>query len=120
MAIPQINIGSNSGPYWNVSQFIPLPSKTSGGVNLCLKAMKIVQRLHYVNRKLPVIYQHFNEPQSPQGYPYDLCALESEEVIYWIRKSVDEFIQIMYVGFCHKRDGIYPQKIRVDSIAQVI
>jgi hypothetical protein len=119
MTVPQINIGSTSRPFLHISQFIKLPSNTPWG-NLCLKFCTIVQRLDYVNRKLFLIYGHFAEEKASQGVPYSISSLEIEEVVYWLRKSFDELIQLMFLGFCLKRDGCYPVKIEIQSIGELL
>jgi hypothetical protein len=117
--VPQINIGSTGRATIHISQVVALPSNTPWG-NLLLKSLKIVSRLEYVNQKLALIYRRFEEQKNPQGFSIDLCVLESEEVIYWIRKSVDEIIQLLYVGYYLKQTGSYPKEIKIDSIGGLL
>jgi hypothetical protein len=120
MIVPKVNNHADgSSPFLNVKQMLPLPPETPWG-NLGLKSMKIVQRIDHINKKIEHVYLSFQTMHRQQGVPYDVSSLEMEELIYWIRKTVDEFIQLLYVAEHFYRNGVYPKRIKIHSIGVLL
>ena len=103
----------------SVTQMMPLPQNTPWG-NLGLKSLKIVQRIEHINRRIRQAYQSFEETHRIKAVAHDFESLEVEEVIYWIRKSVDEFVQLLYVAEQFHAKGSYPARIEIDCIGELL
>jgi hypothetical protein len=118
MNIPQVD-NHSEGPFLSIKQMVPLPAITPWG-NLQLKSMKIVQRIEHINVRIKQAYDSYQRIRSNQIMAYDVSLFEAEEIIYWIRKTVDEMIQLIFVLEEFKRNGEWPTKIDIDCIGTLL
>jgi hypothetical protein len=114
MNIPQINTGKNPQQSLNISQLLPLPSDTPFG-NFYLKYLKIIGRIDHINLLIQDVFSGFLQTHQSQGSDV-LHQLIAEEVVYWLRKTVDELISLQYVLYFQEQKGQFPIKVEVDCI----
>lgn len=122
MEIPQIDNGKRPEEPLNVKHFLPLPANTPFG-NMCLKHTKIISRLDHVNLKLIHVYQDWEKALSKEFDPYHnpmnhiLCI---EEIIYFLRVTIDELISLAYFIYSFQKDGVFPENIKISSIGELV
>jgi hypothetical protein len=118
--VPQIDNGKQPLQPINIVHIPQLPSDTPYG-NLLLKGMNIVRRLDRVNLEVARVFASYVHPNNEQSSNSSQDILEhqfyAEQVVYWLRKTVDELISLAYAISEWKRNGEWPNAIKVDSIA---
>lgn len=100
--------------------------------NFTLKWMEIVQRVDNINDLIHNLFQDFiilNVEVDPDPI-VDSAKKTSifykqkfltEQIFYWIRKTVDEIISLIYVlKYLQENNDEYPNKIRIDCIGAFI
>jgi hypothetical protein len=111
--------------HFNVAHFLNLPTDSDFG-NLTVSWMDIVTRFECINDSIVQIYQDFdnlytNKKSSmiflDQAYKQKLLI---EQIFYWLRKSADEIISILYLLDYFKTHKKYPKKINTSSIGDVL
>ena len=126
VSIPQVPVpGDFNGRSFNMKFFFDLPALPEYG-NMGLKNYDYGQRHHFINNLLREIFIDFElEKSRREGEMYTIDNLfykiknETETVIYWIRKTVDDLIGVAY--FIHQTyvKRIRLEKIDVDSIGRL-
>ena len=103
-----------------MKHLLPLPADTPFG-NLALKYVTIIQRLDYINVMVRMVYQSFERART-QNFSRDILnhALLSEQVIYWLRKTVDDLIGLHHVLAYREEAGCYPRRVAPDSIGRLL
>ena len=118
--VPQIDNGKQPLQPLNIVHMPQLPSDTPYG-NLLLKGMNIVCRLDRVNVEIARVFATYVHPKDEQSQNPQQDILEhqfyAEQVVYWLRKTADEIISLAYVISEWKNKGVWPDAIKVDSIA---
>ena len=118
--VPQIDNGKQPLQPLNIVHMPQLPSDTPYG-NLLLKGMNIVRRLDRVNIEIARVFATYDHPKGEQSLDPLQDILEhqfyAEQVVYWLRKTADELISLAYVIGEWKSNGVWPDTIKVDSIA---
>lgn len=120
MSVPQIQIGKVPSEPLNVSHMLPLPADTPFG-NLALKYLRIIDRLDRINVMVQRAYES-HEKVCLQGIDGDLYehTFLSEQIIYCMRKTVDELIGLYYVLDKREATGQYPNRVAPDSIGRLL
>jgi len=106
----------------NVSMLLPYPDDTPFG-NLQRAQVEFISRIDYINSRLVCLYQTYARGAHVQGFvPQKIqwLRLEIEEVVYWLRKSVDTLICLTSVLASHRAHGDYPKRIPVDCIGAAL
>jgi hypothetical protein len=107
----------------NANSLFPLPEDTKYG-DLSLKLMNLAQTVRFINLKSEFIYKTFNEVRTEtedliQSYKnsenYSILSREIETVVYFVRRSIDELISLIYV-----LDYNLPSKVEIDDISKLI
>ncbi len=118
--VPQIDNGKQPLEPINIVHIPKLPSNTPYG-NLFLKGMNIVRRLDRVNLEIERVFRTYVHPKNQQSLdpPQDILEHQfyAEQVVYWLRKTADELIFLVYAISEWKNNGAWPNAIKVDSIA---
>lgn len=108
----------------NKKHFLNLPDDTLFG-NLQLKWMGIVQRFDSINELINQVDLYFDTVKNTypdlkganvHSYLIPRERFMTEQIIYWLKKSVDELISILYILDYNNINGVYPVKIKVDCI----
>lgn len=120
MPAPQIQTGKAPDEHLNVRHMLPLPADTPFG-NLSLKHTLIIQRLDHVNLMLRTVYEsHERALADPFSDALLQHTLLAEQVIYWLRKTADEFIGLYQVLSLREETGSYPDRVSPDSIGRLV
>lgn len=122
--VPFINCGKQPGECMHVMHLLPLPSSTAYG-NLTLKWWKIVQRLEHVNVRIKELnlrhrlkYEAIAGNHLYQGLMDELMT--ADEVVFWLRRTVDELISLNYLKETFLASGKMPSKIKIDCISNLL
>lgn len=100
-------------------------------INLNLKWIEIMQRIDNVNILLTELFQEFklintnlsNDVihdaviKTPLFYRQKFLT---EQIFYWIRKTLDEIISIIFVLDFNAKNNQYPDKIEIESIGKLL
>ena len=124
---PLIQALKTYGSLFNVSDFLTLPDNTPYG-NLNLTYSQIVIRLECLNELIKNLYEDFNRHREQvkarggwshlhEGFKHKFYI---EQVLYWLRKTADEFISIIYILDQYKQTGNYPNEIKISSIGKLL
>ena len=104
--------------YISGDQFITLPTSTPFG-NLNLNWMEILVRFDCVNDLIIDLYKDFYYLRAQ--FKQTSCATPvegfkhkfyTEQVFYWLRKSADELISLIYLLSFHKTKRKYQKKLK--------
>lgn len=128
--IPQINIlkeNNHSLHRDNIIKEFP-ESKYS---NFNLKWIEIIQRTDNVNLLIQQLFKEFNLLNSELSINviedaiiktplYYKQKFLTEQIFYWIRKTLDEMISMIYVLEYIKAENKYPNQIKIESIGLLI
>jgi hypothetical protein len=119
LEIPQIRSNERDHVV-NIKDTMRLPAETPWG-NLTLKALKIAQRINHINRRIRDVYQSFSDVYSEKFGAVEEHWHLTEELMYWMRKTVDEYIQLLFIAdYRSENDGQFPNKIAIDSIGSLL
>lgn len=116
MNIPQIQNCLIAGPKFGD---VPLPTDTPWG-NLWLKTMKIRFRIEHINIRLRNVFNVYPKCKSGAAKDHYICLSEIEEITYWLRKTVDEYIQLLFVCSHFKKHKKWPTEIEIDSVGTLL
>lgn len=128
--IPKIEAFKKQRDILNVKDMIRLPETPYG--SLTLKWFDIIQRFDSINDKIDEIYycheifvrnrtEEFNEyRQVVIGKLFSKSRCMIEELIYWLRKSTDEMISLVYILDYLSTHKICPEKIEIESIGKLL
>lgn len=125
--IPQIDVPQGNPTMLNKEFLFNLPpSPLFGSHNL--RFMDYAARHNYVNALIREIYIEHNIGKNIREnktfYSFDVTHYtyknNIETVIYWLRKTTDEMISLVYYINFVKREKIEPTKIEVDSIGKLL
>ena len=118
-----IEVFGKKGEITNAKNLISLDIDTKFG-NLELKIMCIAQSIEYINLKIQSVWEKhynirnkiFNPIQSTlNSRDIPLMMRDSEVVIYFIKRTVDDMICLIYI-----LDYNFPEKIEIDSIGKLL
>ena len=111
--------------YINAAELVPLPSDTRFW-NLSLSYTWLVNRFDYINELIIEMYDHFEEikkdSMNPQMHTDPIFHAKHsfyiEELVYWLKKSTDEIIGLIYILEKFKESWFidWPKKIGIDWI----
>ncbi len=127
MTIPQIDSGKSASEPLHVGLMMchgltMLPTDTPYG-NMCLKYMKIILRMDHLNRLIQSVFsQNIDVNTGPMAFTElrSRQEMNGEEIVYWIRKTVDELLALYYFIRSSSEDGHWPKKLAVDCIHDVL
>ena len=121
MQIPQVNNGKTPNQYLSTLQMLPLPADTPFG-NLALKYHKIISRTDHMNLRLHEVFESFNVMRKLSFMPPGIIEHQFilEEIVYWMRRTIDELISLRYILYQKEITGDYPEKIEIDSIGALL
>ena len=109
--IPQLDNVKSAGEHLNASMILPYPADTPFG-NLQLAHLELIGRIDYVNKKLAALYQDYALLMPRQRGLVPPAVLEfrlrTEEIVYWIRKTIDTLIAMTCMVGEHGESGRYP------------
>lgn len=99
--------------------------------NFTLKWMEITQRVDNVNElitELFNIFQLFHSKLNDDAIADSILKTPmlykqkflTEQIFYWIRKTIDELICMLYVLNYLKKNNTYPRKIKIDCIGKLL
>jgi hypothetical protein len=118
-----IEVFGKRGEVINVKNLIPLNSYTDYG-NLELKILCVAQSAEYINFGIDSVWNKFSRIRSKTYDPMQLM-LNSQEiplmmrdmevVIYFIRRTIDDMISLIFI-----LDNDFPEKIKIDSIGRLL
>lgn len=119
-SIPQLYIGkqSHSG-FVNAADMLNLPSSTPLG-NLCLKYMKILQTMSYINEKLVLIFLEDINIRTNRSFIKFSYLISIEEVVFLLRRITDEIIALLWLLGEWVKSGQYPTKLSIDCIGSAL
>jgi hypothetical protein len=106
---------------------LPLPVDTPYG-NLGLTYMQIMTRTECLNKLIKNLFTGFHTFKRSivvRGGSSNLDEsfmhkFEIEQVIYWLRKTADDFISIIFIINHFKVFGEYPEQIQVASVGKFL
>ncbi|WPR70783.1 hypothetical protein SLW70_12690 [Flavobacterium sp. NG2] len=113
---------------FNKSHFIKLPDDSNFG-NLTLSIHQIIVRIDCVNNKIIELYNDFiitkkkieiygfAEGSLSEGYK-ELMIIE--EIFYFLKKTTDELISMIFILTYFKAENKFPPKIKISSIGNLI
>lgn len=126
--VPLLQALKTYGANFMITDALSLPSDTPFG-NLSLTYHEIMVRLECLNELIGSLYTGFYNHQallksrggwstSSESFKH---RFEIEQVIYWLRKTADEFISILYVlKYFKEHDNTYPDQIQIASIGKLL
>ncbi|RKV75427.1 MAG: hypothetical protein D8H97_23550 [Neisseria sp.] len=119
-SIPQLYIGeqSHSG-FVNAADMLNLPSSTPFG-NLCLKYMKILQTMSYINEKLVLIFLEDINIRTNRSFIKFSYLISIEEVVFLLRRITDEIIALLWLLGEWVKSGQCPTKLSIDCIGSAL
>jgi hypothetical protein len=107
-------------------QFLPLPKETPFG-NLFLSWLEILQRTDRINDLIIDLYNDFEIIKQNKGVvKQDISSLFykqkflTEQIFYWLRKTTDELISLIYILDFNKKKNAFPTKIEINSIGSLL
>jgi hypothetical protein len=118
-----IEVFGKVGDVTNVKDLIPLDTDTKYG-NLELKIFCIAQSAEYVNLKIQSVWEKYYEIMDKTSDPIQLMLnsraiplmlRDSEVVIYFIKRTIDDMISLIYI-----LDNDFPEKIKIDGIGSLL
>ncbi|MCM4157268.1 hypothetical protein [Gramella sp. AN32] len=108
------------------NDFIELPADTPFG-NLNLNWVEMLLRMDYLNDLIIRIFEDFEEIDkhrkiTPVGNSNQLYEqkINTEQIFYWIRKTTDELISLMWLLNYKKLNNKYPKKLKISSIGEYL
>ena len=129
--IPKIEAFKKQHDWLNSNDAILLPPETPFG-NLTLKWFDFMQRFDNINDKIDDIYTCHERIKQNRTEKFDeyrqflMTKIFSkhryliEELIYWLRKSADEMISLVYILDYYSNHKKYPEKIVIESIGKLL
>lgn len=102
-----------------------LPPESDFG-NLTLSLFNIIDRLDLINIEIIKLYKifFFHKTRREKGN-YMISTRKSaeqpfltEQIIYWLRKTADEFISIIWILKYYIENQVYPDQIKIESIGK--
>jgi hypothetical protein len=126
MTPPVLNALKPYKEQFNVKYDLDLPTDTPFG-NLTLSWATIVIRFECVNDLVVQLYKEFFElkekikiiPWSDKNEIYKQ-KVYTEQLFYWLRKSADEIISIIFLLNYYQTHKGYPSKIKISSIGELL
>ena len=126
-SIPILQALKVYGTHFNIKDFISLPVDTPFG-NLYLTYSEIVIRIECLNGSIISIYEYFHTHNElvkargggstlDEGYKHNF---EIEQIIYWLRKTADELISMLYIFSYFKNNSEFPTQIKISSIGKLL
>jgi len=107
-------------------QFLKLPTDTPFG-NLLLSWVEIIQRTDRTNDLIIELYTDYHTITQSRGVVNpDISHLFykqkflTEQIFYWLRKTADELIGLVYILDYHKKNNKFPSKIKINSIGNLL
>jgi hypothetical protein len=106
---------------------IDLPIEGHFG-NFNLTYVEMCIRLDHVNTQILSLFRDFYSFKKvvDGGYYGDpdnitiKLKLRTEEVVYWLRKTADQIISLLYILGYKEKNGVIPERILIDSIGTFI
>jgi hypothetical protein len=125
--IPQIEVPQGNASHANKDFMFLLPSSPKFG-NHNLRFMDFAARYNYLNKLLRDVYiEHGigkNIRENEKYYSFDVNHFtyknNIETIIYWLRKTSDELISLIYWIYFFKTNKAEPQKINIDCIGKLL
>lgn len=112
----------------NKKHFLKLPHDTPYG-NLNLKWVDVVERFDSINDLILELEKYFKiinikdadvETANLISIFFHKEKFAIEQIFYWLRKSADELISLLYVLDYHNLNNDYPTKIKIDCIGLLL
>lgn len=128
--IPIIEALKKHKDYLNADQMFDFSADTSFG-NLNLNWIEILQRIDRVNDLIIDLYKEFAILKANHENPRVENAVKisdlfyrqkflSEQIFYWLRKTADEIISLLYLLNYIKKHKHEPKKLNVSSIGEFL
>lgn len=129
--IPKIDIKNSNTDFLLHADNIIAKFPNSDFSNFNLKWIEIIQRVENVNVLIKDLFEEFDflrnelfedkikESIIKTPYYYRQKFL-TEQIFYWIRKTIDELISLIYVLEYIKKESEYPKKIEIESIGKLL
>lgn len=117
-AVPQINVGKTPEQHLNIIHLLPLPADTPFG-NMALKHTMLIQRFDHINLLIREIFATYESAKNLDNGRITRHLLLAEELVYWLRKTADELIGLLYMLSTRETTGTYPTKLPALPIASV-
>jgi uncharacterized protein Veg len=110
----------------NDNQFLSLPNDTPFG-NLFLSWVEIIQRTDRINDLIIELYTDFDIIKQNRGkINPDVSSLFykqkflTEQIFYWLRKTADELIGLIFILDFNQKNKVFPIKIGINSIGHLL
>ncbi|WMJ75283.1 hypothetical protein RCC89_19270 [Cytophagaceae bacterium ABcell3] len=126
---PIIEVLKKHYAFLNDNDIPNLPSNTPYG-NLILSWEEIQQRFDNVNDLIITLYEDFEIINNREDYDVNVAIklthkyykqkFLTEQIIYWLRRTGDELISMLYILDYHKKNQTYPGRIKIESIGNFI
>lgn len=125
--IPQIDVPQGNATMANKDFMFLLPQSPIFGMNN-LRFMDFATRHNFLNKLLREVYiEHGigkNIRENQKYYSFDdnhyTYKNNIETIIYWLRKTVDELISLVYYIHFIKTNNAEPSKIDIDCIGKLL
>jgi len=123
MTIPSIKRKTTYPGALHVNDMIPFNANVPYA-NLVSKHTDIIQRIDNINIKIKLAFESYKKNITDKP-PFQLANLTEhcfiiEEIIYWLRKTADELISIMYVCKYFDKNQTHPSKIKFEKIDDLL
>lgn len=103
---------------------LPIPGNIEfANTNGLLKSHKIIARIDHINLKLVSTYQDWKETRNRldhTNYQAEYHHLLTEEIVYFIRKTIDELIAINFFFYKKKHQQEIPKRLNIDCIGRLL
>lgn len=126
--LPIIEVFKTQNEHLNEKHILKLPDNTPYG-NLGLKCLDLVQRFDNINHLIEELDRYYQiikiehtdiKIENVKSLFFSKEKFVTEQIFYWLRKSTDELIALLYVLDYNNINGDYPPKIKIDSIGTLI
>ena len=123
MKVPNINRKTEHPGFLHANDIISFSAHIPYA-NLTLKHTQILQRIDYINVKVELLYRSYKKNITDKPL-FKLANLTEhsfiiEEVIYWLRKTADELISLLYVCKYFDTQKAHPKKIKFEKIDDLL
>lgn len=119
VAIPLIESLKKYDEYLNVNHLVNLPSNSPYG-NLAINWTEIITRMQPLNDMVIAMYEDFYKIKKRINSGFQFATSEelfmqkfySEQIIYWLRKTADDILSLVYILIELNEKNQYPKKLK--------
>ena len=130
MNIPIIEALKKQSDFLNADQIYSFPEDTEFG-NLSLNWVQIIERVENINKLIIQLYEEFEilKTSSQKKNINDAITIShlfyhqkflTEQIFYWLRKTADEIICMLYLLNYLEKNKHNPKKLKISSIGEYL